>query len=238
MKMSDHIKRLAAPRIWPIPRKVYPFAPKPSPGPHPADRSVPLLIVIRDLLGLANNKREAKKILNARKVKIDGRVIRDIKFPVGFMDVITIEDINKHYRVVYDVNGNLRITEIPEDHAQWKLVRIENKTVVKGGKIQLNLHDGRNIVLDENKYRTNDVLKIKVPSQEIIGHYPLAEGSVAIIIGGKHRGRVAHIKEYVIVKGPQENMVRFEEGFETTRDNVFVIGVGKPEITIPEVSAL
>jgi small subunit ribosomal protein S4e len=238
MKMSNHVKRLVAPRVWPIPRKEYPFAPKASPGPHPARESIPLLIVLRDILKIANNKKEVKKILNSRKVKIDGRVITDIKFPVGFMDVITIEDINKNYRVVYDVNGNMRIVEISEDHASWKLVRIENKTIVKGGKIQLNLHDGRNILLDENKYNTGDVLKINVPTQEIVSHYPLSQGSVAIIIGGTHRGRVAHINDYIVVRGPQDNMVRFEEGFEVPKRYVFVIGIGKPEITIPEVNAL
>ncbi len=236
--MSDHIKRLASPKIWPISRKMYPFAPKTSPGPHPAESSVPLLIVLRDMLKVAQNKREAKKIVSARKVKVDGRVITDIRFPIGFMDVISIPDMGKNYRMVYDVNGNLRVVEIPDDHAEWKLVKIRNKTVVRGGKIQLNLHDGRNIILEENKYKTGDVLKIKIPTQEIIGHYPLDQGSVALITGGKHRGKIVHVKEYVVVRGPQDNMVRFEEGFETTKSNVFVIGVGKPEITIPEVSAL
>ncbi len=236
--MSKHLKRLAAPRMWVIPRKEYPFAPKPSPGPHPADRSLPLLIVLRDMLHLGHNRREVKKILANRVVKVDGRVITDIKFPIGFMDVITIETTGQNYRALYDVSGKLRIVEIPEDHAGWKLVRIDNKTAVRGGKIQLNLHDGRNIVLDENKYKTNDVLKIKVPSQEILAHYPLAKGSVAMIIGGKHRGKVLHVKEYVVVRGPQENIVRFEEGVETTRSNVFVLGIGKPEVVIPEVSAL
>ncbi len=236
--MSRHIKRLAAPRMWVIPRKEYPFAPKPSPGPHPADRSLPLLIILRDVLHLARNRREARKIVSSRAVKVDGRVVTDIKFPIGFMDVITIETLDKNYRALYDVNGRLRVVEIPPEHAEWKLVRIDNKTAVKGGKIQLNLHDGRNILLDENKYRTNDVLKIKVPSQEIIAHYPLAKGSVAMIIGGKHRGKILHVKEYVVVRGPQENIVRFEEGVETTRSNVFVLGVGKPEVVIPEVSAL
>ncbi len=234
--MSRHLKRLAAPRIWKIPRKEYPFAPKTIPGPHPADRSVPLLIVLRDLLRVADNRREAKKILSSRAVKIDGKVRTDLKFPVGFMDVVTVGD--KHYRALYDVRGKIRLVEIPEDHAEWKLVRIENKTAVKGGKIVLNLHDGRNIMLDENKYKTGDVLKIKVPTQEIVEHYPLQEGSVAMIIGGSHRGQLAHIKEYRITKSPSDNIVAFEEGFETIKRNVFVVGVGKPEVMIPEVSAL
>ena len=234
--MSKHLKRLAAPRIWKIPRKEYTFAPKPSPGPHPTKRSLPLLIILRDVLHIGDNRREIKKIIAERSIKIDGRVITDAKFPVGFMDVITVGKNN--YRALYDVNGRITLVEIPEDNAQWKLVRIEDKRVLKGGKIQLNLYDGRNILLNENKYKTGDVLKIDIPSQKITGHYPLAEGSIAMIIGGKHRGQLAHIKEYHITKSPKENIVTFEEGFETTKRNVFVVGIGKPEVTIPEVSAI
>ncbi len=236
--MSKHMKRLTVPRMWVIPRKEYPFAPKPSPGPHPKDRSVPLLIVLRDMLRVGYNRREVKEILNSRVVKIDGRVITDIKFPVGFMDVISIDTLDKHYRALYDINGKLRVVEIPKEHATWKLVRIDNKTMVRGGKLQLNLHDGRNVLVDEDRYSTGDVLKINVPSQEIVAHYPLAPGSVAMVIGGKHRGKIVHVKEHVVIKGPQENVVRFDEGFETTKSNVFVVGIGKPEVTIPEVSAL
>ena len=234
--MSKHLKRLAAPRIWKIPRKEHSFAPKPSPGPHPAKRSLPLLIVLRDMLQVGDNRREVKRILTSRLVKIDDRVITDIKFPVGFMDVITVGENN--YRALYDVNGRITLVEIPKDNAQWKLVRIEDKHVVRGGKIQLNLHDSRNIILEKNKYRTGDVLKINIPFQEIIGHYPLAKGSVAMIIGGKHRGQLAHVKEYHVTRSSKENVVIFEEGFETTKSNVFVVGIGKPEITIPEVSAI
>ena len=234
--MSKHMKRLVVPRIWKIPRKEFPFAPKPSPGPHPADRSLPLLIILRDVLHFADNRREAIKILNRREVRVDGKVRTDANFPVGLMDVVTIGDSN--YRVVYDVRGNLRLVEIPDDHAQWKLVRIEDKTAVKGGKIALNLHDGRNILLNENQYSTGDVLKIKVPTQEIIDSYPLKVGSLALIIGGAHRGQIAHVKEYKVTKSASDNIVTFEEGFETPKRNVFVVGVGKPEVTIPEVSAI
>ena len=234
--MSNHIKRLAAPKMWKIPRKEYPFVVKPSPGSHAAEQSIPLLIIMRDILNVTDNRTEAKKILASRAVKIDNRVVTDLKFPVGFMDVVTVGD--KSYRAMYDVRGNIRLVEVPEDHGEWKLVRIENKAVVKGGKIALNLHDGRNIILDKNQYNTGDVLKIKVPTQEIIGHYPLKEGSVAMIISGTHRGQVAHIKEYRITKSASDNIVEFDEGFETIKKNVFVVGVGKPEVTIPEVSAL
>ena len=71
-----------------------------------------------------------------------------------------------------------------------------------------------------------------------MNHYPLVKGSVAMIIGGQHRGQLAHVEEYVVTKSVKDNIVRFEEGFETNRRNVFVVGIGKPEVVVPEVNAL
>jgi len=228
-------KRLAMPKIIKIPRKEKKWAPTTIPGPHSKEKSIPLVIAIRDILKFADRAKEAKKIVARRDVLVDQRVVRDHRFPIGFMDVVSFPKINKHYRVLYDVKGNIRLVEIPEENANWKLVRIENKTRVKGGKIQLNLHDGRNILLDENKYKTGDVLKIEIPSQKILDHFPLEKGSIAMVIGGKHRGKLGHIKDYIITRGPQPNIVRFEEGFETIKENVFVVGIARPEITVPEV---
>lgn len=228
-------KRLAMPRIIKIPRKIKKWAPSTRPGPHPKDSSVPLIVVIRDMLKLADTAKEAKRIIANREILVDGRCITDHRFPIGFMDVVSIPKINKHYRVLYDVKGNIRLVEISPENSSWKLVRIENKTKVRGGKIQLNLHDGRNILLDKNMYKTGDVLKIELPSQKVLAYYPLDRGSIAMIIGGRHRGMLAKIKDYIVTRSPQPNIVRFEEGFETTKDNVFVVGIGRPEVTLPEV---
>ncbi|MEM3973016.1 MAG: S4 domain-containing protein, partial [Ignisphaera sp.] len=97
---SKHLKRLAAPWFWPILRKEYKWVVKPSPGPHPIDRSLPLLVVIRDVLGLAETAREAKRIIFDGKVYIDGVVRKDYKFPVGVMDTISIPDIDFYARFV------------------------------------------------------------------------------------------------------------------------------------------
>ncbi|MEM4788723.1 MAG: S4 domain-containing protein, partial [Ignisphaera sp.] len=97
---SSHLKRLAAPAFWPILRKEYKWITKPSPGPHLLERCIPLLVLIRDVLKLAENAREAKKIIFDGEVLIDGRVRRDFKFPVGLMDVVSIPKINMYIRIV------------------------------------------------------------------------------------------------------------------------------------------
>ncbi|UCG68351.1 MAG: 30S ribosomal protein S4e [Thermoplasmata archaeon] len=234
--MSKHMKRLASPRVWSIQKKSHNWAVKQSPGPHSLENSVPLLIMIRDMLGYCDTAREGRRIIGSRNILIDGRIVTNYKMPVGFMDVLTIPKAKENYRALLDTRGKIRPIRISKDRAKWKLVRIENITTIKGGKAQLNLHDGRNILVDSKNYKTQDVLKIELPSQKILASYALEKGNVAIIIGGKHSGQIGTIENYKVIRGPKQNIVEFSEGFSTIKDHVFVVGKKTPEITVPEVS--
>ena len=229
-----HLKRFSAPETWRIERKTKKWAIHPSPGPHPVDRSLPLAVVVRDYLKLADSAREAKKIIAARKILIDGKARRDHKFPCGLMDVVSIPDMDEHYRILFDSKGHLRLVKIDGEEAKWKLSRVENKTIVKGGKLQLNLHDGRNIIAGENVYSTGDVLKISIPEQEIMEKIPLAKGYLALITGGIHTGEIAEIDEIVVTKSPMPNIVKLK-GFSTIKPYVFPIGKDKPLVELPKV---
>jgi len=232
--LTRRIKRLAAPRSWRLERKVKKWTLSPSPGPHAVDESIPLLMAVRDFLKLATTYRETRKIIGERKIMVDGRVVTDFKFPLGLMDVLSIPSLKKHYRVLMDPKGKVGLFEIPEEKAEWKLVRINDKTIIKGGFTQLNLHDGRNIVV-QRQYHTKDVLKITLPSQKIITHYPFEPGKICIITGGQHSGEVVTIDRHEILKGSNPNIVYFKEGMSTIEDYVFIIGEKIPEIVLPEV---
>lgn len=41
-------------------------------------------------------------------IKIDGKVRRDPRFPLGIMDVVSIEKTNEHFRILYDVKGRFQ----------------------------------------------------------------------------------------------------------------------------------
>lgn len=236
-EMSKHMKRITIPRSWRLPRKVDPWAVRPRPGPHPIERCIPLLMAIRDHLKYADTAKEAKLILGSREIMVDGKIVTDHKRPIGFMDVIAIPKTDEYFRLLLDSKGRMRLVRIEKDRSEWKLVRIENKSVVKGGRIQINLHDGRNILLEKNRYRTGDVLKIALPTQKILDHYPFQERNIAMIIGGKHAGQIAPIKSYEIMRSSKPNIVHFED-FSTIKDYVFVVGGTTPEITVPEVSLI
>jgi small subunit ribosomal protein S4e len=188
------------------------------------------------MLEYCDTAREGRRIIGDRNILIDGRIATNYKMPVGFMDVISIPKAKENYRALLDTRGKIRPIRISKDRAHWKLVRIENITTITGGETQLNLHDGRNILIDKKKYKTQDVLKIELPSQKILDSYGLEKGNVAIIIAGKHSGQIATIENYQIIKGPKPNIVEFKEGFSTIKDHAFVVGKKSPEITLPEVS--
>jgi small subunit ribosomal protein S4e len=234
--MSNDMKRVTAPRSWPIPRKTTVWITSTAPGAHKKDWSMPIMIVIRDMLGLCDNASEGKRILSGRDVLVDGKVVTDPKFPVGLMDIISIPKINQHYRMLLDRNGKLRLVSVTEGREKWKLCRIDGKTTIKGGKTQLNLHDGRCILVEKDSFHCGDVVKLEMPTQKILETFKFGKGSVALIVSGVHAGEIGVIEEYVITRSSAPNLVRMKDGMLTIRDNVFVIGTKAPEITLPEAS--
>lgn len=226
MGSSSHLKRLAMPRSWALPRKVLTWVQRPRAGGHALEKSIALGVVMRDIVGVATNQREVRHILHSRQVKVDGRVETDARRGVGFMDVLTLG--NDHYRCVIDTNGRLRYNKISASDAEWKICRINGKATIKGGITQLNLHDGRNILVDDaSEYSTGDTLKISLPEQEILAHLPFTEGAKVYLTGGSHVGIYQVIKEYVVKRSSMPNEVNFDD-FGTIAKYAFIVSDETP----------
>ena len=241
---SKHLKALAAPQVQRIPRKERPWTVKPSPGPHPAARSLPLLIVLRDVLKVAENSREARKIISSGEVMVDGRVVKDYKWPVGVMDVIEIPKVGEQYRALPDPTGTLKMVPIPKEEARLKIVRVEGVTTVKGGHFEVHLSGGRNILVrvsDPTKsgqlpYRPLDSLLITVPDSTVKDHVELKVGNLALVVWGKNMGRYGKVLSVTRGWGWKRSVVALEDPngnkFETSLDNIYIVGREKPLVTI------
>ncbi|MCD4740388.1 30S ribosomal protein S4e [archaeon] len=228
------MKVFAASKATKVLRRSPSFVTKARAGPHAKDKALPLSIVLRDLMGIAKTAREARVILNERRVIVNGKITKDQKMPIGFMDVISLPSISKHYIMVYNKKGKLDIHET--DKPTFKLSRIQNKTMTNKG-LQLNLHDGRNMIVNKNEYNTGGTLKLAIPQQKILEYYPMEEGNIAYVTGGKHAGDIAHIQsmlEGTQTRAPLVVLKSKNTEFQTRRNYVFILGTKTPSIKINE----
>ena len=228
--MGRHEKRVASPTSWPITRKTHHWVVGANAGPHSKETGIPLLVVVRDLLKVANNSREAKRIVNEGTIFVDGKARSDYKYMVGLFDIVSIPSTNEYYRVLLDAKNRFKLYK--EGAGALKLCRINNKTTVKKGAAQLNLHDGSNI-LASNDYNTFDTVLLG-QDRKIVKHIPYKPGNLAMIVGGEHSGEIGKIKQIRKVRGSGTNMVAIsnEKEFETIEEYVFVIGESTPEIKV------
>jgi len=244
------LKRKPAPRFWPIHRKEAVWIVRPSSGPHSLEKCLPLSLVLRDILKVAETRKEAKKIISQGKVYVDGKVRRKDDFPVGLMDVISMPDLNKFYRVLPSHKG-LFLNPISKEEARFKLLRVEDRTIVKNGTSQFAFHDGTNLRIKaedlENPeiiYESFATLKLGLPEKQILDQLKTKKGNIAVITGGKNIGKQGKIVEIekTLAKKRRNALVVIEDEkgdhYQTILDFVFSIGGAKSLISLPEASSV
>jgi small subunit ribosomal protein S4e len=246
---SKGLKRKPAPRFWPIHRKDSVWVVKPSPGPHSLQKSLPLAVVLRDIFGFAQTRKEAKAIVSGGKIYVDGKVRHADNFPISIMDAISIPDAEKCFRALPTKKG-LILHPIGKEEALFKLCRIENKSIARNGHVQLNLHDGSNLLVkvsdpknpQEDIYGTFDTLKISLPEKQILEHVKMKKNDFAIITSGKNAGKYGKIAEVESAEGKKRRnslvIIEDEKGdrYQTILSFVFALGEAQPIISLPEVT--
>jgi len=223
---TKHMKRLASPKAMPLhDKKARKWLITTAPGPHPKKHAVPLSVLLRDVLKTVETAREAKRILSARRVMVDGKVRTDERFPVGLMDVVSMPIAEKQYRIFIDKKGRLMPVEISKEEAGSKIVRVVNKHTVRGGKLNLTFHDGRN-VLGDNHVRVGDSVVLSLPGAKMGAHLKRDKGCRCLIVEGKHAGIVVTLKDIIERKGgkPNEALVQNDKDeFITVAKYLFVV---------------
>ena len=223
--MSNHQKRLSVPKSWPVERKTETFTVKAGAGPH-GESGVPLLIVLRDVLGYVDSRKEARYALDQGSVLINGTAVSDEERPVGMFDILAFTEREEYYRVFPGQGGRLSLTPIDEDSAGSKLGKVVNKQHVPGGAVQLTLHDGQTLVVEDGSYDTDDSLVVANDDDAIVARFEYEEGALVTAVSGEHAGEVGRIDEIQVTPGSADNIVRVEQddgAFETVEDYVVVI---------------
>ncbi|MBI5225147.1 30S ribosomal protein S4e [Candidatus Micrarchaeota archaeon] len=224
---NRHLKRLAKSKMLHIPAKKHLWIIKASPGPHADNESMPLLILAREVLKVAKNAKEAKSLISKGEILVDGKARKNLHFGVGLMDVISIPKIKKSYQM-FTIAGRLKLNEQSEKDAKLKSCRIMSKQLIGGGKVQLNLHDGKNILIEkeEDRFKVGDTVRITIPGYKVESFIKLEKGANCYIFRGKHSGKIGHLEQIIEQPGGQPSDAKIKVGeaeIITRKDFLFAV---------------
>lgn len=186
-----HITRQAISNKWPIKRKGTKYLVVPS---HNIKDGLPLLVIMREILGFVKTKRELKRVLNENKILVNNKKTKDEGRTLLLFDTLSLKDENKFYKLNYSSRGKLNVEEINEKEANYKVSKIINKHILRGNKTQLNMNDGINLISKE-KINVGDSVLFNFKEKKIEKVIPVKEKAKVLIIKGKHTGETGEINE-------------------------------------------
>ncbi|MEX0932581.1 MAG: hypothetical protein WDZ77_00570 [Candidatus Pacearchaeota archaeon] len=179
------MKRQKAPKNWPVKRKGTKYLIGPRFG---IKNGIPLLVALRDILKIADNRREVKKAINAKNVVVNNKISYDERQGLLLFDKLKIVPLKKSYSVEIMENKKIGLREVNEKDSNFKVSKVIGKKILKKGKVQLNLSDGNNFFSDTG-CKLNDSLLINLEKKSIEKCLPLKEGAKVFVFEGKHAGK-------------------------------------------------
>lgn len=223
-----HLKRLAMPKTWLVNRKTHKFSVRPSGSGHPFELGLPIVTLFRDFLNFADNTRETRFLLFNKGVFVDDKKIKNHKYLVGFLDVVSVPESKLYYRLVMKNGRKLDLISIDEKESKLKIKKIIGKTVLKGNKIQFNYNDGTNEISSE-KFSVGDSVLWDISSKKIVEVLPLKEKMTVTLLQGQHSGEIGVIENIT----DKIVFVKFAEKlYEAKKQHIFVVGKTSPAVKI------
>ncbi len=187
---SKHFKRSVVTKSVVIPRKKYTYYVRSLPGKHRSSEGIALLGILRDLMKIVNNGKEARYLIRSGNVKVDGKTIKEEKYIVGFGDLLNIK--GDKFVTHLDAKGKLIVIKDESDQKSKKL-KVLSKGKAKTGKVVLRLNDGRNVISNKEEVQTGDTVVLDLSTNQIQDVLPFEQGRQVIIFRGKNAGLTGKI---------------------------------------------
>ena len=238
---KKHLKRLHAPHHWMLDKLGGTWAPRPSTGPHKLRECLPLILILRERLKYALNKREVMMICMQKLIKVDGKVRTDPNFPCGFMDVLSIERSNDAFRLMYDTKGRYVLQRIKDKEAEFKLCKVTQQAISSKKIPYIVTNDGRTIRYADPLIKVNDTVKVDIATGKVVDFIKFNMGTTVTVTKGRNCGRVGTLMSRDKHPGSFD-IVHIKDAtgatFATRMDNVFVIGTDSPIISLPKMKGI
>ncbi len=184
------MKRIAAPKAWPILRKEKTFIKRPNPGAQSLETGMSINTWLVEVLKVASNSKEARQALRQGKIKVNGRFVKNQNFIVGFLDTISLPE--EHYLILLNDRYKLQAFKV-DSYDDKKLSKIVKKTVLKKGKKQYTTIEGYNF-LDDNDYKVGNTVILNLKDKKIEKVFSLKEGNKVYVLKGHSVGKIGEVK--------------------------------------------
>ncbi|PIO07456.1 hypothetical protein COU62_03700 [Candidatus Pacearchaeota archaeon CG10_big_fil_rev_8_21_14_0_10_35_219] len=152
-----------------------------------SNQGIPVVVAVRDLLGLAKTSREVKLMVKAKKIKLNGKVVKDIREGVRIFNLL---EVGKVYKLIATTSGRIAFEETKDKERVTKII---GKKILKNGKIQMNLHDGTNVLTKDN-VNVGDSVYLD-SENKVAKNVKMEKGKEVFIISGRSVGNIGKIKE-------------------------------------------
>jgi small subunit ribosomal protein S4e len=195
------------PKNWPLARKGNVYFVNSS---HAKNEGMPLLVALRDVLGIAQTAKEVRMMTLAKEVLVNQKVRQEVKFPVQVFDVLSLPKMKKNYRLEV-VGKRLKFVEVDDKAASKNVAKVIGKILVAKDTVQMNLEDGTNLITKE-KFSVGDTAVISLKDNKLEKVIPLKEGAKVLIVSGKHSGKHGKVARINMIDNKKEYLIKFEEG--------------------------
>lgn len=217
-----HVKSLAAPKYFAVHRKEFDYVRKPNAGRHNMQRSVALSYALKQL-GHVSTTAEADRAIKAGSIEVNGRVVREPKYPVGFSDVVSAGPDKLSKKLGINKLGKMVFEDVSKGEASdTNTYKVVGKYKARNGKLMLRLHDGRNV---EAAAYTNDSVVLKAGKVEKV--LKLESGAKCFVIDGVHVGTYGKVSQLNKGDRKRDASVIIEpdsgEKFETLVKNIMIV---------------
>lgn len=190
-----YLKRNSMNKFWPLPNKGTKYL---AVANHNLKNSVPLIIVLRDILKLVKTKKELRKSLNEKKIMINSKVIKETNFPVQLFDIITLTDSKKYFKAELSDKKKIVLNEIKESKTKTKTYKVIGKKILRKGIVQLNLLYGKNILIKANeKIKSDDSIIINLKDNKVVKIIEMKKGTEGYVYDGKYASKSGVIEDII-----------------------------------------
>jgi small subunit ribosomal protein S4e len=173
-----HLTRIESTKKFPITRKGDKYLARPLMS---TEDSVSVSLALRNMLKLVKTTKELKQLIHHKMLKINDRIVKDYR------------DSIKLFSIFEAGNQAFRLTILPTKKFTFetasdkkRLCKVIGKRLVSGNKIQINLHDGTNLI-SKDKINTNDTIYLDF-SGKVLSHIPFEKAKNVFVMSGKYTG--------------------------------------------------